>query len=120
MLPDLHTDFSRSRSGGLVFPSLSEFSTVSCDPHKGFGIINKPEVDVIFFYLLKIRAYMVALTVKNPPAMGKTWVRSLGWEDPLEEGMETHSSTLALKIPQTEELGASYYPWGHKESGMTE
>ena len=33
LLPDLHTDFSRSRSGGLVFPSLSEFSTVCCDPH---------------------------------------------------------------------------------------
>ena len=32
MLPDLHTDFSRGRSGGLVFPSLSEFSTVYCDP----------------------------------------------------------------------------------------
>ena len=46
MLPDLHTDFSRSRSGGLVFPSLSEFSTVYCDPHKGFGIVNKAEIDV--------------------------------------------------------------------------
>ena len=33
MLPDLHTDFSSGRSGGLVFPSLSEFSTVYCDPH---------------------------------------------------------------------------------------
>ena len=33
MLPDLHTGFSRGRSGGLVFPSLSEFSTVYCDPH---------------------------------------------------------------------------------------
>ena len=33
MLPDLHTNFSRGRSGGLVFPSLSEFSTVYCDPH---------------------------------------------------------------------------------------
>ena len=33
LLPDLHTDFSRGRSGGLVFPSLSEFSTVCCDPH---------------------------------------------------------------------------------------
>ena len=33
MLPDLHTDFSRGRSGGLVCPSLSEFSTVYCDPH---------------------------------------------------------------------------------------
>ena len=34
--------------------------------------------------------------------------------------MATHSSTLALKIPWTEELGAGYYPWGHKESGTTE
>ena len=34
--------------------------------------------------------------------------------------MATHSSTLALKIPWTEELGAGYYPWGHKESGRTE
>ena len=33
MLPDLHTGFSRGRSGGLLFPSLSEFSTVYCDPH---------------------------------------------------------------------------------------
>ena len=45
MLPDLHTDFSGGRSGGLVFPSLQEFSRV-CDPHKGFGIVNKAEVDV--------------------------------------------------------------------------
>ena len=43
MLPDLHTGFSRGRSGGLVFPSLSEFSTVYCDPHKGFGLVNKAE-----------------------------------------------------------------------------
>ena len=47
MLPDLHTDFSRGRSGGLAFPSLSEFSTVYCDPHsQGFGIVNKAEIDV--------------------------------------------------------------------------
>ena len=39
-----------------------------------------------------------AQTVKNPPAMRKTWVRSLGWEDPLEEGMATHSSILARRI----------------------
>ena len=37
--------------------------------------------------------------VKNPPAMQETWVLSLGWEDPLEEGMGTHSSILAQKIP---------------------
>ena len=37
--------------------------------------------------------------VKNPPAMLETWVRSLGWEDLLEEGMASHSSTLAWRIP---------------------
>ena len=42
LLPDLQIGFSRGRSGGLVFPSLSEFSTVS----KGFGIVNKAEIDV--------------------------------------------------------------------------
>ena len=47
LLLDLHTDFSRGKSGGLVFPSLSEFPTVYCDPHsQGFGIVNKTEIDV--------------------------------------------------------------------------
>ena len=46
LLPDLHIGFSRGRSGDLVFPSLSEFSTVYYDPHKGFGIVNKAEIDV--------------------------------------------------------------------------
>ena len=48
---------------------------------------------------------LVAQTVKNPPAMWETWVRSLGWEDPLEEGIATHSSILAWRIPWTEEPG---------------
>ena len=43
--------------------------------------------------------------VKSLPAMQKTRVRSLGWEDPLEEEMATHSSVLAWKIPWTEEPG---------------
>ena len=37
--------------------------------------------------------------VKNPPEMQETWVRSLAWEDPLEEGVATHSSILAWRIP---------------------
>ena len=37
--------------------------------------------------------------VKNPPAVWETWVQSLGWEDPLEEGMAAHSSILAWRIP---------------------
>ena len=43
--------------------------------------------------------------VKNLSAVQESWVRSLGWEDPLEEGMATHSGTLAWRIPWTEELG---------------
>ena len=45
---------------------------------------------------------------------------SLGQEDSLEKAMATHSSTLAWKIPWTEELGAGYCPWDRKESGTTE
>ena len=50
-------------------------------------------------------ASLVAQMVKNLPAMQETWVRSLGWEDPLKKGMETHSSILACRIPWTEEPG---------------
>ena len=51
------------------------------------------------------RASLGAQLVKNPPAMQETWVWSLGWEYPLEEGMPTHSSILAWKIPWTEKPG---------------
>ena len=57
--------------------------------------------DKRLFYLILIitLASLVAQTVKNLPAMRETWVRSLGWEDPLEEGMATHSSILAWRNP---------------------
>ena len=45
-------------------------------------------------------ASMVAQLVRNTPAIWETWVRSLGWEDPLEKGTATHSSILAWRIPQ--------------------
>ena len=60
--------------------------------------------------------------VKNPPAMQElqeTRVQSLGREDPLEEGITTHSSTFAWKIPWTEEVG-SLQSWGHMELNTTE
>ena len=44
-------------------------------------------------------------TVKNPPAMQEIWVQSLGGEDPLDEGLATHSSIVAWRIPWTEESG---------------
>ena len=46
-------------------------------------------------------ASLVAQLIKNLPAMQETWVPSLGWEDPLEKGMATHSSILAWRIPWT-------------------
>ena len=48
-----------------------------------------------------IMSSLVAQLVKNPPAMWKTWVRSLGWEDPLEKETATHASILAWRIPLT-------------------
>ena len=56
--------------------------------------------------------HVVAQLVKNLPAMWETWVRSLGWEDPLGKGKATHSSILAWRIPWT--------IWGCKESDTTE
>ena len=46
-----------------------------------------------------LRVSLVAQTVKNLSAMREAWVRSLGWEDLLEKGMATHSSSLAWRIP---------------------
>ena len=50
-----------------------------------------------------MRASLVAQLLKYLPAMQETWVRSLGWEHPLEKGMATHFSVLAWTIPWTEE-----------------
>ena len=60
---------------------------------------------ILFIVVCIYWASLVAQTVKNLPAMQKTLVQSLGWEDPLKEGMATHCSVLAWRIPQTEEPG---------------
>ena len=49
--------------------------------------------------------HVVAQRVKNLPAMRETWVRFLGWKDPLDKGIATNSSILASRIPWTEEPG---------------
>ena len=56
-------------------------------------------------HLRGCRASLVAQMVKNLPAMRETQVQFLGWEDPLEKGMATHSSVLTWRIPWTEEPG---------------
>ena len=60
----------------------------------------------------------MAQMIKHLPGMRETQVPSLGWEDPLEKEMATHSSTLTWKIPWTEESGR--LQWGRKESDTTE
>ena len=53
----------------------------------------------LYYIWIYIWASLVAQLLKNLPAMGETWIQSLGWEDPLEEGMATYSIILAWKIP---------------------
>ena len=64
-------------------------------------------------------ASLVAQTVKNLPVQ-ETWVQSLGWEDPLVEGMATHSSILAWRIPMDRRAWPGYSPWACKELDTTE
>ena len=65
-------------------------------------------------------APLVAQMVKNPPAVQQTWVQSLGWEDPLEEGMAIHSTILAWRIPWTEETRGLHVVHRVTESDTTE
>ena len=64
---------------------------------------------------------LVAQMVKNLPARQETQVPSMGWEDPLEKGMATHSNILVWEFRRRRNLGVgSYSPWFHKESGTTD
>ena len=69
-------------------------------PQSSFPPANKPSDFLLVLTLVSLlpRASLVAQTVKNPPALRETWVRSLGWEDSLEEGMATHSGILVWRI----------------------
>jgi len=68
---------------------------------------NRDHIVFVFLWLISW-ASLVAQRLRHLPAMWKSWVRSLGWEDPLEKEMATHSSILAWKIPWTEEPGGLY------------
>ena len=73
--------------------------------------------NIALYTLNTKRTSLVAQRVKHQSTMWETWVQSLSQEDPLEKEMAIHSSTIAWKIPWTEEPG--YSPWGRKESDMT-
>ena len=89
--PHHHSFFFVTRSLYLLI-SFTYF-THSLDPSSGSHLI----------FLCIYEASLTAQLVKNPPAVQETWVRSLGREDTMEKEMATHSSTLAWKIPWTEE-----------------
>ena len=79
------------------FPDSSVGKESTCnagDPDSILGSGRSPG-EGIGYPLQCSLASLVAQLVKNPPAMRETWVRSLGWEDPLEKGKATHSSILA-------------------------
>ena len=100
--------------------ALSFFTVQLSHPYmttgKTIALTRRTFVGKVMSLLINMQ---VVQTVKCLPTMQETWVRSLGGEDPLEKEMATYSSTLAWKIPRTEEPGR-YSPWSCKESDMTE
>ena len=68
-------------------------------------LVPCPDLKGLVGWLGEPQASLVAQMINNLFAMQETWVQSLGWKDPLEKGMATHSTILAWRIPWTEEPG---------------
>ena len=85
----------------VVFPGRSAGKESTCNAEDPCPIpeLGRFPGEGIGYPLQCSWASLVAQMVKNPSAMWEIWIRSLGWEDLLEEGMATHSSTLAWRIP---------------------
>ena len=85
----------------LGFPGGSDSTESACNAGDLRSIpgLGRSPGEGIGYPLQYSWASLVAQMVKTLPAMQETWVRSLGWEDPLEEGLATHSSILAWRIP---------------------
>ena len=84
---------------GLPYSSIGEESACNTGDPGWIPGSGRSVGEGIGYTLQYSWASLVAQLVQNPPVMWETWVRSLGWEDPLEEGIQTHSSILAWKIP---------------------
>ena len=85
-----------------------------------FSLISLQFVITVFYPSASpILGFPGGLEVTSPPAMQETWVRSLGWEDPLEEEMAIHSSILAWRIPIDREAWWATVPRAAKESDVT-
>ena len=112
----LPMEFSRQVYwSGVPFPTLGDLLDAGIKP----AFLVSPALAGRFFTTNATMTSWVAQVVKHLLAMGVTWVQSLGWEDLLEKGMATHSSTHAWKIPYQLPL-AGYSPWCRKESDTTE
>ena len=95
-------------SGIVLKQYTHELMLSSTSPSGGSKIINHNfinEETLIRYFLKVLKTSLVAQTVKRLPITQETQVQPLGWEDPLEKEMTTHSSTLAWKMPWTEEPG---------------
>ena len=120
--PPRSTDLGRAGSAQLhCFPTLGlgAFQSIPLEIPLSLKEVSKrflklqSDLAEIFKGLRLWR--LVAQLLKNPPSVWEIWVRSLGWEDPLEKGMAAHSHMLAWRMPWTEEPGG-LHPWGHKKS----
>ena len=78
---------------------------------KTIALTNWTSVSKVMYLLFNALSSLLAQMIKSLPAMQATQVQSLGWEDPLEEEMATHLSTLAWKIPWMEEPGRLQSMW---------
>ena len=92
---------STSWPQGFPDSSVGKESTYNAGDPSLIPESERPTGEGIGYPLQYSWASLVAQLVKNLPAMGETCVQSLGWEDPLEKGMATHSSILAWRIPWT-------------------
>ena len=101
----LSSSSSSLRTMGFPGNSASKESTCNSGDPGSISGSRRPPGEGIGYPLQYSWASLVAQLVKNLPAMRETRVRSLGGEDPLEEGMATHSSILAQRISWTEEPG---------------
>ena len=101
-----------------TFPGSSAGEEYTCNPGDPSSIpgSGRSPREGVGYPLQYSWASLVAQMVKNPPAMQKIWDRSLGWENPLEKAMATHSSILAWRIPHEQRSLVGYGPRGHKES----
>ena len=122
----------QQRTMGWFLPLIKEAGSAICDNlEELWGIYSKwashRKTNIVWFYLYEVskmvkyieskRTSLGVQTKKNLPAVWETWIWSLGWEDPLDEGMTTHSSILAWRIPMNREIwwatvhGVAKTPW---------